>query len=190
MKLKKWLHDNKVSVFNRENLSLERVPWRLIWGLLSSILIVGIMIGFTLKTTTINHFSDGVYAFSSSEERFSEGNLKELLLEINIQHPKVVFAQAKLETFNFKSQVFQENHNLFGMKMPRIRATTATGEQYNHATYSNWRESVLDYALRQCKYGSAIQTDEEYIKYLGATYAEDLEYEKKLREIYNSLTSF
>lgn len=187
MKLKKWLHDNKVNVYSQENLHMNFVPWKLIGSLLSLILIIGIIIGFAVKTTTISHFSDGVYAFSSSEERFSEENLKKLLIEINIQHPKVVFAQAKLETFNFKSQVFQENHNLFGMKMPSIRTTTATGEQYNHAIYNNWRESVLDYALRQCRYGSNIETDQDYIRYLGDTYAEDTAYAIKLTRIYNQV---
>lgn len=187
MKLKKWFIDNEIRNYNKQNLSLERIPWRLIGVLLSSILLLGITLGYVIKTTTISHFSDGTYAISNNEEQFSEEKLQELLLEINIQHPKVVLAQAKLETFNFKSQVFKENHNLFGMKLPSVRTTTAKGEQYNHAIYSNWRESVLDYALRQCKYGSNIETDEEYIKYLGDTYAEDQKYAHKLTEIYNQV---
>lgn len=187
MKLKKLIQENRIAIFSQKNINVKFVSWGIVCGLLSFVLLVGVIAGYTLKSTIINQYVEGFYAIPPSEEKFSEENLKKMLLEINIRHPKVVFAQAKLETFNFKSQIFQENHNLFGMKMPSVRTTTAKGEQYSHAIYSNWKESVLDYALRQCRYGSNIDSDEDYIKYLGSTYAEDPDYEKKLIEIYNQV---
>lgn len=187
MNIKKAISRYQLKVFDKNNLTLKKLSMLYVGYLLSLILLIGVLLGYGLKTTEISHYSDGVYVYLASEELFSEDNLQKYIEELNIQHPKVVFAQSKLETSNFKSPVFLENHNLFGMKLPSVRATTAVGEQYNHAVYSSWKESVLDYALRQCKYGSNIATDKDYIKYLGTTYAEDSLYEKKLTEIYNQI---
>lgn len=60
---------------------------------------------------------------------------------------KYVFAQAAFETGNFTSDIFKENNNLFGMKLPTIRATLATGTNRNHATFKTVSDSITDFAL-------------------------------------------
>lgn len=60
---------------------------------------------------------------------------------------KYVFCQAAFETGNFSSVIFREQNNLFGMKLARIRPTTATGEQRGHATFKSIADSVKDYAI-------------------------------------------
>jgi flagellum-specific peptidoglycan hydrolase FlgJ len=144
---------------------------------------LGFWLGFGIISNDIVINSDGIYAIPHQKDVFTEQKLKDYLIELNVKYPNIVFAQAKLESGNFKSQIFEENNNLFGMKQPLIRATTATGEQYNHATYNSWRESVLDYALYSCKYTSGIKSESEYIAYLGSRYAEDTNYMFKLKNI-------
>jgi len=59
----------------------------------------------------------------------------------------VIVAQAVHETGNFSSGIFRQNNNLFGMKLPRQRETTATGERAGHATYSNYFQALADYFM-------------------------------------------
>ena len=81
-------------------------------------------------------------------------------------------AQAIAETGHYKSQVFKENHNLFGMKQATVRINTAKGTQNGHAYYDNWYQSVYDYAFYQCRYLGQINTENDYYLYLSSTYAE------------------
>ena len=65
--------------------------------------------------------------------------IQNLIAEIEkngIKYPKIVLAQAILETGWFKSPVCRNKHNLFGLTNPR------TGEYYE---FSHWTESVRAY---------------------------------------------
>lgn len=114
---------------------------------------------------------------------FSDDTLLELIKSSGIKHPEIVFAQAKLETANFTSNLFIKNGNLFGMKLAKSRPTTAIGEQYSHAKYTDWTRSIADYKLWQDNLKSDIRTKKRYIKYLSNNYAEDKNYIKKLKKI-------
>ena len=103
---------------------------------------------------------------------FSEDKLIDILVSLNIKFPHIVLAQAKLESGNYSSKIFKENHNLFGMKEARVRIHTSKGTQFNHAYYSHWKESVYDYAFYQCRYLSTLHTEKEYYSYLSKSYAE------------------
>lgn len=63
-------------------------------------------------------------------------NLLEEIRKNGIQYPKIVLAQAILETGWFKSSVCSNKNNLFGLTNPR------TGEYYE---FSHWTESVRAY---------------------------------------------
>jgi len=114
---------------------------------------------------------------------FTEEKLVAYLKDLNIKYPEIVYAQAVLETGNFKSEVFLQNHNLFGMREALIRPTTNCGTNLNHATYAHWRESVLDYALYQASYLYEIRSADEYYAYLFQHYAEDKTYVDKIKTI-------
>ena len=116
----------------------------------------------------------------NQENVFNEQLLKEYIMELNIKFPHIVFAQAKLESGYFKSTIFRENNNLFGMKVARARPTTNKGENRSHALFNNWRESVIDYAFYQAKYLGDVKTEAQYIQYLKANYAEDPGYVEKV----------
>ena len=99
----------------------------------------------------------------------------------------IVYAQAILETNNFKSRIFNENNNLFGMKQAVKRITKARYTQYEHAYYKNWIESLDDYALYSSTYLSSLKTESDYFEYISQYYAEDSQYVTKLKKIIASM---
>lgn len=176
----KTKHD--IYLYDKKNLEMKRISSLWVWIPLTLLLILSLSIGLLFVSDTIIVNKEGTFAISH-ENDFSEQMLKDYIEELNIPFGEIVFAQAKLESSNFKSKIFRENNNLFGMKKANIRSTTANGEQYNHATYTSWKESVLDYALWSCKYLSGVKTKEQYLAYLGDNYAEDTLYIKKLKTL-------
>ena len=109
-----------------------------------------------------------------------------MLSELRVANQEVVFAQAKIESGNFSSDIWRENNNPFGMKLARSRPTTAIGENRGHAVYKTWQDAVFDYCLWQLYSGFRKNklTTEEYIsELLRLGYAEDVDYAKKLKGI-------
>jgi len=121
------------------------------------------------------------------QNEFTEEKLVDLIDKLNFKFPHIVLAQAKLETGRFESKIFKENNNLFGMKEARVRINLAKGTQHGHAYYDNWESSVYDYAFYQCRYLSALTTEAEYYRYLAGSYAEDIHYVSKVKNIANKL---
>ena len=71
-------------------------------------------------------------------------NLYEEIIRNGIRHPKIVLAQAILETGWFTSPVCRNKHNLFGLTNPR------TGRYFE---FGHWTESVRAYYTKvQYKY--------------------------------------
>jgi uncharacterized FlgJ-related protein len=121
----------------------------------------------------------------NSEYRFSKSKLKAYLVELNVRFPHIVYAQARLESGNFKSPIFLENNNLFGMKVARRRPTTNKGENRGHAYFDSWKECVVDYAFYQAAYLQDLKTDSQYLQYLRTNYAEDPNYYQRLLKLIN-----
>jgi uncharacterized FlgJ-related protein len=94
-----------------------------------------------------------------------------------------VLAQAKLESGYFKSTIFLENNNMFGMREAKLRANLAKGTNRSHAYYDSWQDSLLDYALYYSTYLHKIKTEGEYFEYLKQNYAEDPSYVQRLKQI-------
>ena len=106
------------------------------------------------------------------QDSFNQDKLVLMMKELNVKFPWIPMAQSMVETGHWKSNIFVENNNLFGMKEARVRVHTSTGTQYGHAYYPNWKESVYDYAFYQCRYLSTLHTEKEYYSYLSKSYAE------------------
>lgn len=135
---------------------------------------------------TQKHVSDSNFINSNiveTENEFSEEKLIQMLKDLNVKFPHIVLAQAKLETGHFKSKIFNENHNLFGMKEAKVRIHTAKGTQNNHAYYEDWKESVYDYAFYQSTYHSDKKNERQYYKALDKSYAESKNYSEALKNI-------
>ena len=111
-------------------------------------------------------------------EEFSEEALLSFMKELKIKYPETVLAQARLESGNFTSDIFKENHNLFGMKVAEKRPTSAIGINRGHAQYSNWKESVVDYALFQSYIIAKLPKNniDEYRNYIQKFYSETSDY--------------
>lgn len=124
-----------------------------------------------------------IVIINPNQKEFSEENLVELMKQWNIKFPHIVLAQSMLETSNYKSSIFKENHNLFGMKEAKRRVTVSKGTNRNHAYYNNWIESLLDYGFYQSHYLNEIRTEQQYFNYLSQYYAEDSNYITKIKKI-------
>ena len=60
---------------------------------------------------------------------------------------QIILAQAKHESANFSSVIFEENWNPFGMKQARVRETTCVGTSRGHGVYLSLSDAVIDYVL-------------------------------------------
>ena len=106
------------------------------------------------------------------------------ILDLRIENSYIVYAQARLESGNFTSEIFKENNNLFGMKVAERRPTTAIGVNRGHAVYRTWKESVLDYALMQAAYYRGLD-EQTYLEKMCSVFATDPNYRKRLEEMMN-----
>lgn len=114
---------------------------------------------------------------------FSEQKLIEKISQLNFRYPHIILAQSKLESGNYKSTIFLENNNMFGMKEAKLRATLAKGTNRGHAFYDSWQDCIVDYALYYSTYLSDIKTEGEYFEYLRQNYAEDPTYVQRLKAL-------
>jgi uncharacterized FlgJ-related protein len=172
--------------FNEETLLPEKVKLtnKSLMGLGAT---VGLLLIFGFTSNPVNEIEN-----LSQEEKlivvreyneFSEEKLIEKIDELNFRYPHIILAQAKLESGHFKSTIFLENNNMFGMKEAKLRANLAKGTNRNHAYYDTWQDCILDYALYYSTYLSDIKTEGEYFEYLRQNYAEDKTYVQRLKQI-------
>jgi hypothetical protein len=151
-----------------------------------SIASVGQMFGGMMNEQIISKIMNKVKSYigvSDSYKPFSVENLKSEIVKQGIKYPNIVLAQAVLESGHFKSDIFLDNHNIFGMKKPSVRKTKATGENRGHATFNNWVDSVIDYKMFQDQNGYSNLSVNDYMKKLGTDYCPGCNYEKKIKEI-------
>jgi uncharacterized FlgJ-related protein len=100
----------------------------------------------------------------------------------------VVFAQAVLESGQFTSRLFKSANNLFGMKIPSIRESSANGKtKSGYSSYEDWEFSVYDYSLWQnfLLKNKGDLTKNQYFSLLGRIYASDKKYVTLLKRIIN-----
>ena len=86
-----------------------------------------------LLLTSINTTSKFFFISEDPLKPLSKENLWVEIKECNIKFPEIVFAQALLESGELKSTVTKLNNNLFGMKYPYKRNTTAVGVRKGYA---------------------------------------------------------
>ena len=115
--------------------------------------------------------------------QFSQDNLVKELKRLNVRFPHIVLAQSILETGYYESKIFNENHNLFGMKEARVRLNLAKGTQFGHAYYDDWKESLTDYALWYSTYANKCKNEKQLYKLLNKQYAEANHYPQALQRI-------
>lgn len=118
---------------------------------------------------------NGKQAFSKSKQshlpELTIPNLYQEIIRNGIQHPRIVLAQAILETGWFRSPLCRNRHNLFGLTNPK------TGKYYE---FNHWTESVRAYYTKvQYKYKGG-----NYLMWLHKIgYAEDPRYVREVIHI-------
>lgn len=123
-----------------------------------------------------------VYARVSHEKELPALTIPNLYNEIirnGIRHPKIVLAQAILETGWFRSPLCRNRHNLFGLTNPK------TGKYYE---FNHWTESVRAYytkvQYRYCQKNQTSTSDVDYLKWLQQIgYAKAPMYIQSVKEI-------
>lgn len=172
--------------YDKEKLLYKKIP--LITYIKCALIVSGVFIlGWISSTNKVineiihNRIVDTTII--AQDKPFSEDALVELLKECNIKYPHIVLAQAKLESNNFKSKIFKQNNNMFGMRRARQRITTAEGEKSTYAYYHSWVSSVHDYGMWQSTNMKSATNEDEYFTKLGERYAEDSLYVSKLKNM-------
>jgi hypothetical protein len=106
------------------------------------------ILGFTTGTNTDSSYELQTVN-TTQNDTFSKEALVDMLKDMNLKYPHIVLAQAVVES-NFKSPLFIDNNNMFGMRKAYQRPNVQSGINRDYAVYENWRMSVIDYALYQC----------------------------------------
>ena len=126
----------------------------------------------------INDLQDRIVSLKFKEEpdmKLNIANLSKMLERYHVAYPKIVIAQALLETGYFTSRVCWECNNLFGLRRP------SDGKYYE---FKRWEDSVKayrDYVQYKYKGGDYFQ----FLNRIG--YAEDKTYVSKVRQIARTL---
>lgn len=155
-----------------------------------------LLIGIIISTFLFSYFFDKHYKNEEIKRKISietkndcDKDFKKVFInyinQSNIQYKDITIKQALLETGHFKSNIFQNNNNCFGMKHPRQRETTSLGGKNNHAYYVDWVSSVKDFELWQKDFiqRNNISDSLSYVKRLNEVYSENLEYINILEKI-------
>ena len=172
--------------YNKQSREFKRIKFSKHSHILISLISILITLGAVsqVKTDSRKEFTEQeIQVIFAIQNEFTEDKLISKLKELKFKFPHIVLAQAKLETGNFSSKMFNENNNLFGMKEAQMRLSTAGGSQYGHAYYNTWMESIYDYALYSSTYLHKIKNEKDYFSYLSQSYAEDPNYVQHLKGI-------
>lgn len=124
------------------------------------------------KTSPNLESTKEVWAETKTLPALTIPNLYQEIIRNGIKHPKIVLAQAILETGWFRSPLCRNRHNLFGLTNPK------NGKYYE---FNHWTESVRAYYTKvQYRYSQKKQinsSDVDYLKWLrDIGYAEDPRY--------------
>jgi hypothetical protein len=101
---------------------------------------------------------------------------------MGFDYPEVIKAQVILETGNFSSRVYKRNNNLFGMRLPKKRPTTAIESNLGYAVYSDVYSSIEDRYIYDTIYFKDLSR-EKYMSKLNRIYAHDPKYIQLLEKI-------
>lgn len=174
--------------YNKETLQYQKVKWvqkllKFITMFVVLLLLVATNMSLNTKSPITEVTESELIIINRNHDEFNPTKLQEEIKRLNFRFPHIVYAQSMLETGSWTSTIYQENHNLFGMKEARIRTNLAEGTNRSHAYYNNWKESLLDYAFYYATYLHELKSEEDYYAYLDASYAEASNYVGALKVI-------
>lgn len=117
-------------------------------------------------------------AFSSIAQIPTRDEFFKACDSLGVHHPYVVWAQARLESGNFKSTYYKTKKNCLGIYDSKRKC---------YASFASWKDCLAAYKTRfQYKCTNPNCTDEEYLKWLtNAGYAKDTTYYSTVIKIVN-----
>jgi hypothetical protein len=150
--------------FDKKTLTYRKVSWTN-GSYYILLLIVIFFMSFNISATvdkkiTEHKVEDKIMIILAEQNKFTSEKLIAKIKEMHFQFPYIIYAQALIETDHFKSRIFLENNNLFGMKEASKRINVSKGSQYNHAFYNNWSDSLLDYGFYYATYLSKLSAQQ------------------------------
>lgn len=172
-----YKYDSEALVFRKTNRLLK---YRIIVAVL--FLSVSLLSFVAVKKPQKEYITTEMEINLKTNNTFSEEDLIKEIKRLPFKYKDIVLAQAMIESGHYKSPLFKEAHNLFGLREARARATTAKGTVLNHAQYANWKESVLDRLIYEVKYLDKLNRS-QYLLYLDRVYAQAGGYDKSLEQI-------
>jgi uncharacterized FlgJ-related protein len=130
-------------------------------------LVVGYKTGVSTGKKAQITEKDVVLIFNDLENTsFTPKKFYEYLKKVNIKFPEIVFAQSMKEC-GFKSSLFKNNNNLFGMREASRRPNLQSDIVNGYGYYDNWKLSVVDYALYQSNIGvTKLKTEDQYLEFI------------------------
>jgi len=119
------------------------------------------------------------------QQEFSVTRFKEYVNLFDSINATPIIQQAILETGHFKSALFKEGNNIFGMRFANKRPNLITGKILGHASFEHWTHSVKDYFMwRDYMIKKKCLHIDDYYKFLITVgYATDTQYTKLLKKI-------
>lgn len=128
----------------------------------------------------------GLVAFRPTQINLTTKIYREIVFnaidDMEFKFKDIVKAQAILESGHFNSDVFRQNNNVFGIRLPKKRETTAIGSNLRYAVYGDICSSIEDRLLYEQRYLINL-TRQQYFAYLDRVYAKNKSYSKKLKII-------
>lgn len=165
----------KLYKFNKETLQPEIVN-----TVKYKVYFVGsLLLFFILLSSFISAKKENKYLTSETEVTFkrdadfSQEKLVSEMKRLKIQHPHIALAQMMIETNYFKHPRFKNRSNIAGLRRAGSRITTASGyDDSGFAEFTDWKQSLLDYALLQTGFARGL-TEEQYYQWLKSYTHED-----------------
>ena len=122
-----------------------------------------------------------------NSEPMTLANLAKELIRQDVQHWKVVMAQAIVESgWKFDSKMVRKANNFVGMRVPNNRPSSRIGEFSGYSKYGRWQDCVTDikYWQQQNWEGG---TDEEYLDFIASIWAESPVYKQHVQIVMRKL---
>lgn len=136
-------------------------------------ILLSIAFAFALVSCRASQWVDSIYLECQNPTREL---FYQFCCDNSILYPEVVWAQARLESGNFRSAMYQTKNNCLGLYDSRNR---------RYMSFSHWTECLIAYRDKvQYRFTGASDNTEVYLSWLVRIgYASDADYVSKIRKM-------
>jgi len=173
----------KLYKVNKEKLDFQEVEYWKPLLLLFTVLILILLSSFiSREKTETRYIKTETEVILKRDADFSQEKLISEMKRLKIQHPHIALSQFLIETDHFKHPRFKNRSNIAGLRRAGSRATTASGyDDSGFAEFTDWKQSLLDYALLQTGFARGL-TEEQYYQWL-ESYTHESDYITLIKKV-------